>query len=304
MKRRILPVFKRGILSAILASAMSAGLFAQPVKVTGTVRDVSNVPLIGVTVVEKGTTNGTITDADGVFTLTIPDKHILQISMIGFKTQEIEVNGTAPIDIVLTEELTAIDEVVVVGYGTVKRKDITTSVSTVSTKDIQERPMISAANAIQGKAAGVTVMQPNGEPGTAMVVRIRGNTSINASNEPLYVVDGVPLTNIEFLAPNDIESIQILKDASSAAIYGSQGANGVVLIETKKGLKGRNLITFNSSLGFTDVVKQMNSLNVAEYKDLMDELGAATIPDGLTDKTNWFDETYRRGSVQNYQLSF
>jgi TonB-dependent starch-binding outer membrane protein SusC len=304
MKRIILPVLKRGFLSAILASFLSFELFAQPVKVTGTVKDVASVPMIGVTVVEKGTTNGTMTDANGQFTLSVPDRHILQISMIGFKTQEIEVNGTAPIDIVLAEELTAIDEVVVVGYGTVKRKDITTSVSTVSTKDIQERPMISAANAIQGKAAGVTVMQPNGEPGATMVVRIRGNTSINASNDPLYVVDGVPVTDINFLSPNDIESIQILKDASSAAIYGSRGANGVVLIMTKNGINGKNRINFNSSLGFTDVVKQMNSLNVAQYKDLMDELGAATIPDGLTDKTNWFDETYRRGSTQNYQLSF
>jgi TonB-dependent starch-binding outer membrane protein SusC len=304
MKRKILPVLKRGVLSAILASFLSFGLSAQSVVVTGTIRDVSNVPLIGVTVVEKGTTNGTMTDADGHFTLTVPDKHILQISMIGFKTQEVEVNGTTPVDLVLAEELTAIDEVVVVGYGTVKRGDITTSVSTVSTRDLEERPMISAATAIQGKAAGVTVIQPSGEPGAAMVVRIRGNTSINASNDPLYVVDGVPVNDINFLSPNDIESMQILKDASSAAIYGSRGANGVVLIMTKTGSKGKTKINFNSSLGFTEVVKQMSSLNTAQYKDLMDELGAATIPDGLTDQTNWFDETYRRGSAQNYQLSF
>jgi TonB-dependent starch-binding outer membrane protein SusC len=304
MKPKILPVLKRGILSAILASILSVGLFAQPVKVTGTVMDVSNVPMIGVTVVEKGTTNGTMTDANGQFTLMVPDKRILQISMIGYKTQEIEVNGTAPINIVLTEELTAIDEVVVVGYGTVKKKDVTTAVSTVSTQDIQERPMISAATAIQGKAAGVTVIQPNGEPGASMVVRVRGNTSINASNDPLYVIDGVPMTNIDFLSANDIESIQILKDASSAAIYGSRAANGVVLITTKNGIKGNTKITLNTSLGFTDVEKQMQSLNVAQYKDLMDELGAATIPDGLTDQTDWFNETYRRGSTQNYQLSF
>jgi TonB-dependent starch-binding outer membrane protein SusC len=304
MKRKILPVLKRGLLSAILTFILSFGVSAQTVKVTGTVRDVSNVPLVGVTVVEKGTTNGTMTDADGQFALTVPDKHILQISMIGFKTQEIEVNGTAPINIVLAEELTAIDEVVVVGYGTVKKKDVTTAVSTVSTQDIQERPMISAATAIQGKAAGVTVIQPNGEPGASMVVRVRGNTSINASNDPLYVIDGVPMTNIDFLSANDIESIQILKDASSAAIYGSRAANGVVLITTKNGIKGNTRITLNTSLGFTNVEQQVQSLNVAQYKDLMDELGAATIPDGLTDKTDWFNEAYRRGSAQNYQLSF
>jgi TonB-linked SusC/RagA family outer membrane protein len=304
MKRKILPVLKSGFLSAVFTSLLSAGLFAQSVKVTGTVKDASNVPLIGVTVVEKGTTKGTMTDADGQFALTVPDKHILQVSMIGFTTQEIEVNGSAPINVVLLEELTAIDEVVVVGYGTVKKKDVTTSVSTVSTQDIQERPMISAATAIQGKAAGVTVIQPNGEPGASMVVRVRGNTSINASNDPLYVIDGVPMTNIDFLAATDIESIQILKDASSAAIYGSRAANGVVLITTKNGIKGNTRITLNTSLGFTEVEKQLQSLNVAQYKDLMDELGAATIPDGLTDQTDWFDETYRRGTAQNYQLSF
>lgn len=304
MERKILPVLKRGILSAILASVLSFGLSAQPVKVTGTVKDASGVPLVGVTVVEKGTTNGTMTDANGQFSLTVPDKHILQISMIGFKTQEIEVNGTAPIDVILTEELTSIDEVVVVGYGTVKKRDVTTAVSTVSTQDIEERPMISAAAAIQGKAAGVTVIQPSGEPGASMVVRVRGNTSINASNDPLYVIDGVPMTNIDFLSANDIESIQILKDASSAAIYGSRAANGVVLITTKNGIKGNTRITLNASLGFTDVAKQMESLNVDQYKDLMDELGAATIPDGLTDQTDWFNETYRRGTTQNYQLSF
>jgi TonB-dependent starch-binding outer membrane protein SusC len=288
----------------LLAWVLPAYIFAQPIAVTGTVKDASNVPLIGVTVVEKGTTNGTMTDADGRFTLSVPQNHLLQISMIGFKMQEIEITGSAPLDIVLAEELTAIDEVVVVGYGTVKKKDVTTSVSIVSTKDLAERPMIDAATAIQGKAAGVTVLQPNGEPGAGMVVRVRGNSSINASNDPLYVVDGIPMTEINYLSANDIESIQILKDASSAAIYGSRASNGVVLITTKAGAKGKTKMTFNTSLGFDKVVKTMHSLNVAQYKDLMDELGAATIPAGLTDVTNWFDETYRTGTSQNYQLSF
>jgi TonB-linked SusC/RagA family outer membrane protein len=164
--------------------------------------------------------------------------------------------------------------------------------------------MLSAANAIQGKAAGVTVVRPNGEPGAGMVVRIRGNSSINASNDPLYVVDGVPMTEINYLSPNDIESMQILKDASSAAIYGSRASNGVVLITTKSGSQGKVKIGLNASIGTTQVARQMESLNVAQYKDLMDELGAATIPDGLTDVTDWFNETYRTGVIQNYQLSF
>jgi TonB-dependent starch-binding outer membrane protein SusC len=295
--------FKKLILLFFLTLILPYSIYAQKINVSGKVKDVSNNPMIGVAVVEKGTTNGTITNIDGQFTLSIEDKKTLSISMIGYKTQEILVNGIAPIEIILEEEFKAIDEVVVVGYGSVKKKDVTTAVSTVSTKDLDERPMITAATAIQGKAAGVSVMQPSGEPGAGMVVRIRGNTSITASNDPLYVVDGVPMTDINFLSPNDIESLQILKDASSAAIYGSRASNGVVLITTKGGTKGEARIKFSSNYGFTQVIKQMESLNVAQYKDLMDELGAATLPPGLGDSTNWFKETYRTGITQNYQLS-
>jgi TonB-linked SusC/RagA family outer membrane protein len=294
---------QRNILFLLLIF-LSASVIAQQVTVSGTVKDSANVPLVGVTVVQKGTNNGKMTDANGRFTLTVPDKSTLAFSMIGFTTREVVVNGTAPIEIMLYEAVSEIEQVVVIGYGTVKKKDITTSVSVVSTDDINERPMISAADAIQGKAAGVSVIRPSGEPGAGMVVRIRGNTSINASNDPLYVVDGVPMNEINFLSPNDIETMQILKDASSAAIYGSRAANGVVLITTKQGAQGKGKITFNSSIGFNKIARQMESLNVAQYKDLMDEIGAATIPEGLSDVTDWFSETYRTGVIQNYQLSF
>jgi TonB-dependent starch-binding outer membrane protein SusC len=310
MKKIILRLFfnktarRNNVIFLFLFMLLPAISIAQKITVSGIVKDVSNIPLIGVTVVEKGTTNGSFTDAEGKFSISVPDKSILLFSYLGFKPQEIAVIGNAPVEVILIEEIKAIDEIVVVGYGTVKKKDVTTSVSSVSTKDLDERPIISAAAAIQGKAAGVNVIQPNGEPGAGMVVRIRGNTSINASNDPLYVVDGVPMSEINFLSPNDIESIQILKDASSAAIYGSRAANGVVLITTKTGTKDIAKISFNSSYGFNKVVKQIKSLNVIQYKDLMDELGAATIPDGLKDVTNWFDETYRTGITQNYQLSF
>src|SRR5512133_1031405 len=288
----------------LLVLLLSVPVSAQQVTVSGSVKDSLNVPLIGVTVVQKGTTNGMMTDADGRFSLNVPDQSTISFSMIGFKPKEIVVNGTSTVDVVLVEAISEIEQVVVVGYGTVKKKDITTSVSVVSTDDINQRPMISAADAIQGKAAGVTVIRPTGEPGAGMVVRIRGNTSINASNDPLYVVDGVPMTEINFLSPNDIESMQILKDASSAAIYGSRASNGVVLITTKRGIEGKAKIGFTSSLGFNKVARQMESLNVAQYKDLMDEIGAATIPEGLHDVTDWFNETYRTGVIQNYQLSF
>jgi TonB-linked SusC/RagA family outer membrane protein len=277
--------------------------FAQKITITGRVNDSSNQGVIGASVVEKGTTNGTMTDMDGKFSLSVSPKATLTISYIGYKGQEIAIKGTAPLAIVLQENAELLDEVVVVGYGSVKRKDVTTSVVSVSTKDLDERPIISAAAAIQGKAAGVNVIQPNGEPGAGMVVRIRGNSSINASNDPLYVVDGVPMTEINFLSPNDIESMQILKDASSAAIYGSRASNGVVLITTKAGAKGEAKINFSAQAGVTDVAKQMHSLNVTQYKELMDEIGSINLPDGLKDETNWFDETYRTGVTQNYQLS-
>lgn len=275
----------------------------KPKGITGLVTDEKGEPIIGANIMVKGTTTGTITNIDGKFKIDAPENATLNISYIGYLPQQKVVGKENSLVIKLREESKTLEEVVVIGYGSVKRKDVTTSVSIVSTKDIDQRPIISAAQAIQGKAAGVSVVQPNGEPGAGMVVRIRGNSSITASNDPLYVVDGVPMNEINFLSSNDIESMQILKDASSAAIYGSRAANGVVLITTKAGAKGETKVAFNSYLGVTQVVRQMESLNAAQYKTLMDEIGAATIPDGLTDVTDWFKETYRTGVSENYQLS-
>lgn len=302
IKSRVNNLKKAGI-TFLLGLFISTCIYAQNITIAGSVKDISNNPLVGIVILEKGTSNATISDINGKFSITVPEKCTLVTSFVGYKSQEIAIEGNKEVSIVLLEDIAAIEEVVVVGYGSVKKKDVTTSVSIVSTKDLDERPLISAATAIQGKAAGVNVIQPSGEPGAGMVVRIRGNTSINASNDPLYVVDGVPMTDINFLSPNDIESMLILKDASSAAIYGSRASNGVVLITTKAGKKGEAKISFNSNFGFTEVAKQMQSLNVTQYKDLMDELGAATIPSGLKDETNWFDETYRTGTTNNYQLS-
>jgi TonB-linked SusC/RagA family outer membrane protein len=282
---------------------MPLSLFAQKSTVTGVVTDSKNEAVIGANIMIKGTNTGTVTDVNGKFSIQAASMDILVFSYLGMNSQEIQVGNSKVVNVTLTDNSKTLDEVVVVGYGSVKKKDLTTAVSTVSTKDIAERPLISAASAIQGKAAGVTVMQPSGEPGAGMVVRVRGNTSINASNDPLYVVDGVPMSEINFLSPNDIESMQILKDASSAAIYGSRASNGVVLITTKMGTKGQAKISLNAHAGVTNVVKQMQSLNTAQYKALMDEIGAVTLPDGLTDQTDWFKETYRTGVTQDYQLS-
>jgi len=293
--RRMLPI--------LFCMAMPLNLLAQKTTITGLVIDSKNEPIIGANVIVKGSSVGTITDIDGKFTLEAASKDVLVFSYLGMNKEEVTIGSSKNLRVVLTDDTKLLEEVVVVGYGSVKRKDLTTAVSTVSTKDIAERPILSAAAAIQGKAAGVTVISPNGEPGAGMVVRIRGNSSISASNDPLYVVDGVPMNEIDFLSPNDIESMQILKDASSAAIYGSRASNGVVLISTKSGSKGVAKISFNAHAGVTQVVKHIQSLNTAQYKTLMDEIGAVTLPDGLTDQTDWFKETFRTGVTQDYQLS-
>lgn len=295
----------RNLLTFVLLWCTILSAYAQDVQIKGVViSGEDNLPLPGVNVVVKGTTIGTTTDFDGQFSFAAPAKSLLVVSYIGYKPQELVADATKSMRIVLREDSEVLEEVVVVGYGTVKRKDVTTSVATVSTEDLDQRPLISAASAIQGKAAGVNVIQPNGEPGAGMVVRVRGNSSINASNDPLYVVDGVPMSEINFLSPNDIESMQILKDASSAAIYGSRASNGVVLITTKAGARGDAKIAFTAHVGITDVAKRVESLNVAQYADLMKEIGRVNLPSRLTDQTNWFDETYRTGVTQNYQLSF
>ena len=283
----------------IVFASLSA--FAQKLTVKGRVTDSNKETIIGASIQEKGTTNGTITNLDGLFTLNVAPRATLVISYIGYKTREVK--AAASLDIVLEEDHEMLDEVVVIGYGSVKRKDVTTAVSSVSTKDIQQRPLISVGQALQGKAAGVSVIQPNGQPGGEMSIRVRGTTSFNGSNDPMYVVDGVPVDNLKFLSPNDIASMQILKDASSAAIYGSRAANGVVLITTQSGTAGNAKITFNAQMGISSVVNNMKTLNAAQYKELQDEIGIVNLPDGLTDQTDWFDETYTTGNTQNYQVS-
>lgn len=272
------------------------------INIRGVVSDVSGEPLPGVNIVLKGTFQGVVTDFNGNYQINVPGNDaVLVFSYIGYTTTEITVGNRREINVTLEEEEREIDEVVVIGYGTVAKKDVTTAVSTVSMKDLDERPIVSAAQAIQGKAAGVNVYQPNGSPGAGMVVRVRGTTSFNGSNEPLYVVDGVPVDNLNFLSPMDIASMQILKDASSAAIYGSRAANGVVLITTKQAGAGAK-IAANVQLGISSVSNQIESLNAAQYKQLMDELRPGAIPDGTTDKTDWFSEVYGTGITQNYQL--
>jgi TonB-linked outer membrane protein, SusC/RagA family len=299
MKRGIFPILT--LLAWLLAMQVQA---QQGLQITGTVTDASTgEPMIGVSVSQKGTSNGSTTDDNGRYVISnVPEGALIIASFVGYDPVEVPAN-VEQINIQLTPSTNMLEDVVVIGYGSVKRKDVTTAISSVSTKDLNERPIVSAAQAIQGRAAGVSVIQPNGAPGGETSIRIRGTTSFNGSNDPLYVVDGVPVDNINFLSPQDIADMQILKDASSAAIYGSRAANGVVLITTKTGRTGEARIAVNAQVTQNHVANSITPLNAAQYKELMDEIGTVQVPEGLTDQTDWFEETYQPGRIQNYQVS-
>lgn len=278
-------------------------------KISGTVTDGQGEALVGVSIKVEDSTTGTITDLNGAWTLNVPADSRLTFTYIGYFPQTIRVSADKSVyNITMTEDNQLLEEVVVIGYGSMKRKDITTSVSVVSTSDIDERPLIDAAQALQGKAAGVQVVQPSGAPGTGMSIRVRGATSVQASNEPLYVVDGIPSDNISGLSPNDIESIQVLKDASSAAIYGARAANGVVLITTKRGKAGTPQVKLSAYAGISMLGKKIDALNTEQYKELMKELRAVSsvapdIPESEHRYTDWTDLFFKTGITQNYQLS-
>ena len=217
-------------------------VFAQQneIVVSGKVTDSNNVGLPGVSIIEKGTMNGTVTDVDGNYTITAPSQSTLVFSFIGFITQEISINGQTTLNVQMQEDVIGLEEVVVVGYGEIKVKDLTSSISTVEADDIVKSPSSDAMQSLQGKVAGMQVVS-NGTPGGSPTIRVRGIGSypgIGDSN-PLYVVDGMFMDNIGFLNPSDIESISVLKDASAAAIYGVEAANGVIIIETKSGKKNQ-----------------------------------------------------------------
>ncbi|HNP91018.1 SusC/RagA family TonB-linked outer membrane protein, partial [Macellibacteroides fermentans] len=236
--------------------------------VTGTVKDAKGETLLGVNVVVKGTTNGTITDLDGKYSLEVPSNAILEFSYIGYVTQAVPVTGRV-MDIVMKEDARNLDEVVVVGYGTQAKKDITGSVAVVDTKDLLASSGSSATQQLQGKAAGVYIGQ-NGSPGASTMVRIRGINTVN-DNGPLYVIDGVSTRNqnLSSLNPNDIESMQVLKDASAAAIYGAQAANGVILITTKKGTQsGQPKLTYDGYFGIQKTGKKYDVLNSTDRLNL------------------------------------
>lgn len=234
--------------ATLLMSLCCLLAFAQGKNVTGTVTDPTGEPLIGVSVQVKGAKQGAITDFDGNFKLAnVPEGSTLVFSYIGYVTEEARVGaGNAPLKITLREDAQSLEEVVVIGYGSVKKKDITGSVATVDAEALVAVPVASAVEALQGKLAGVQITTTEGSPDAEMKIRVRGGGSITQSNDPLYIVDGFPVDNISDIPTTDIEDITVLKDASSTAIYGSRGANGVIIVTTKSGQEGKINVNYNA----------------------------------------------------------
>lgn len=280
--------------------------FAQQKTITGTVVDTDGLAMPGVNILIKGTNQGTVTNVEGQYKITIDasTQTTLVYSYIGTQTQEILVQAQSVINVTLQDAMWALDEVVVVGYGTQESKDVTGAVSVVGSKELVSRPNTQVGALIQGKAAGVQVLSSSGKPSQGLNLRIRGTNSINAGSEPLYVIDGVPTQDTRSLNPADIESISILKDAASAAIYGSQAANGVVLITTKRGTSDKTKVTLDTYTGFSQVWNTLPVLNGEQYRDLMTELGQNTDWDLYSQRTDWQQEIFQNGFSQNYQLAF
>jgi TonB-linked SusC/RagA family outer membrane protein len=287
------------------------------VEVTGTVLDENGNPLIGVNVVEKGTTNGTVTDIDGNYRLSVSDPNTtLVFSFIGYLKEEVPLNGMNEINISMIPDLQRLEELVVVGYGTVKKEDLTGSVEVVQSDEIKNNLIVSSEEVLQGRAAGVFVASSTGAPGSPVSVRIRGVGTPNNA-DPLYIIDGMPVkdasfgkhdnpSGINFLNPNDIESIQILKDASAAAIYGTRGANGVVIITTKSGSSGKPQVSINTYYGLQNLPDRLDVLDGPEYAGLYNQVrGEYFDPDSIQylPTTNWQDEVFQTAPTYNAQLS-
>ncbi len=296
--------------------------------ISGKVTDENSSALPGVSVSVKSTTTGTATDANGNYSVTVPDVNsVLVFSAIGYLTKEETVGSRTTINLQMAPDVKSLSEVVVIGYGTVKKSDLTASVASVKSEDIKAFPVQSVDQALSARATGINVTQASGAPGGAVTVRVRGPNSINSGSEPLYVVDGIPIysdndaysaggnrTSSNALAtinPGDIESVEILKDASGTAIYGSRGANGVVLITTKRGKAGATRIDYEGSQSVQTIAKRIDMLNATEYAQYQNQRAASRgqtapypTPEQFGEGVNWLDETSRTGTIANHQLTF
>ena len=280
--------------------------------VKGHISSSSGEPLIGANISLKGTQTGAISDNDGNYTITLPDGNgILVFSFVGYSPKEVQVNGKANINVSLAASISGLDQFVVIGYGEVKKSDLTGSVTRISRQDIESAPVASVDQALQGKAAGVQVTSVNGAPGAGTSIRIRGGNSISGSNEPLYVIDGfIGAGNLTSVDPGDIESVEILKDASATAIYGSRGANGVILITTKRGRKGKTNVAASFYMGAQQLPKEVNLLTGPQLAEFVNErakfFGTALIYPDVSKVTNtdWQKEITKTANIQNANVSF
>ncbi len=306
----------------LIEKGQSTGAPLLAVNVTGTVKDDANTPLPGVNVLVKGTTTGTSTDANGVYSITVPDENsVLTFSFIGYENQEVTVGTKTVIDVLLKTDIQSLQEVVVIGYGTVKKSDLTGSVVSMRNKDLTSIPVTNALEVMQGKVPGLDLTKSSGQPGAALNFTIRGNRSLNAGNQPMILVDGIIYGSAMDVNPNDIASIEVLKDAASTAIYGTLGANGVILITTKKGAQGKSKVSINSYYGIQELSGYEHMMTGPEWVELRRE-SRKTVGewDGPEDDvnifppaqlenfqngiyTNWADELLRKGSQQNHQVS-
>ena len=286
---------------------------AQQISISGNVVDESGISVIGASVLEKGTTNGTITDIDGNFSISVSEKSTLVISFVGYTTQEVSVKANTPLKIVLKEDSEVLDEVVVVGYGTMKKNDLTGAISSVSAKDLGKQPSSSLGAALQGRATGLQVIS-NGAPGDNVSMKIRGVGSIVGS-EPLLVIDGVPTdVPLNMINMNDVETVNVLKDASATAIYGSRGAYGVIIITTKKGkANSAPRFDFRASYGVESINRTLDLLDATQFASLHNEMMTANAqpqnplfedPTLLGKGTNWVNELFQTGATQDYSLSY
>ena len=312
MQKYKMPISRLRMMVCLIGMLLPMCMFAQQITVQGVVKDQTGETVIGASVMEKGTTNGTITGIDGDFSLNMSPNGTLVVSFVGYKTQEVQVKGQKQLQVVLSEDAEMLDEVVVIGYGTMKKSDLTGAVSSIGNKDIKDSPVSNLGQAIQGKISGVQIVDA-GKPGDNVSIKIRGLGSIN-NCDPLVVIDGVPTDlGLSSLNMADVERLDVLKDASATAIYGSRGANGVVMITTKRGTEGKGKLAVSANYSFQNATNVPSLLNAAQYAELSNDMMVNSgrnpnpewaNPSELGSGTDWMDELLRTGVMQNYTVSY
>ena len=312
MQKYKMPISRLRMMVCLIGMLLPMCIFAQQITVQGVVKDQTGETVIGASVMEKGTTNGTITGIDGDFSLNMSSNGTLVVSFVGYKTQEVQVKGQKQLQVVLSEDAEMLDEVVVIGYGTMKKSDLTGAVSSIGNKDIKDSPVSNLGQAIQGKISGVQIVDA-GKPGDNVSIKIRGLGSIN-NCDPLVVIDGVPTDlGLSSLNMADVERLDVLKDASATAIYGSRGANGVVMITTKRGTEGKGKLAVSANYSFQNATNVPSLLNAAQYAELSNDMMVNSgrnpnpewaNPSELGAGTDWMDELLRTGVMQNYTVSY